>query len=168
MWAAGAAIVMCLALGGLPMAAQETSPATDGPVQVTATQACAWAEPGGVQTGTCPYSASDPRMTGTLTLTIADAVGGPGGDDYVQTFDATLPGPEGTWTGRCWVTFDLGTKTAWATCALSGDGAYEGWTYVASTKDVTMSGNSDLVGVLYQGPPPPGMVTGPLPSPASE
>jgi hypothetical protein len=168
-WAAGTAIVMSLALGGLPAAlAQVASPAAGGPTQVTATQACVWTEPGGVPTGTCAYTASDPRVTGTLTVTITAAVGGPGGDDYVQTFDATLQGPDGTWQGRYWVTFDLGTKTAWATSVLSGDGAYAGWTYVASGNDMSMTGNHDLVGVLYQGPPPPGMLTGPLPSPASE
>ena len=87
--------------------AQEASPATDGPVLVTATQACAWAVPGGVPTGTCTYTASDPRVTGPLTLTSAEHVGIPGDDDYLQhTFDAVLEGPEGTWTGRYWVILD--------------------------------------------------------------
>jgi hypothetical protein len=151
-------MLVCLALGA-PVMAQDASPAAGGPVRVTATQACTWAAPGDVLTGTCTYTASDPRVTGPLTLTIVEHVGVPGGDDYVQTFDATLPGPEGTWTGRYWVIFDQVTKTAWATSALSGGGAYEGWTYVASGSDASMAGNQDLVGVLYQGPPPPGVTT---------
>jgi diacylglycerol O-acyltransferase / trehalose O-mycolyltransferase len=167
MWAASAAMLVCLALG-TPVMAQEASPSTEGSVLVTATQACAWSMTAGVQTGTCTYSASDPRVTGPLTLTMAEHVGVPGGDDYVQTFDATLPGPEGTWTGRYWVIFDQATETAWVTSALSGDGAYEGWTYVASGSDASMAGNQDLVGALYEGPPPPGITVGPLPPPASE
>jgi hypothetical protein len=159
LWAAGAAIVVCLALGA-PVMAQEASQAADGPVLVTATQACAWDAPGDVLTGTCSYTASDARLTGPLTQIITEHVGIPGGDDYVQTFDATLEGPEGTWTGRYWVIFDQVAQTAWATSALSGDGAYEGWTYVASGSDASMAGAHDLVGVLYQGPPPPGMTTG--------
>ena len=156
LWAASVATLMCLVLGGMPAVAQDRS-GTDGPVLVSATQACAWAAPGDVLTGTCTYTASDPRVTGPLTLTLVEHVGVPEGDDYVQTFDGSLPGPEGTWTGRYWVIFDQATKTAWATSALSGDGAYEGWTYVASGSDASMAGNQDLVGVLYQGSPPPGM-----------
>ena len=168
LWAVVAAMLVCLALGA-PVMAQEASPAADGPVLVTATQVCTWAVPGGVPTGTCTYTASDPRVTGPLTLTSAEHVGIPGDDDYLQhTFDAVLEGPEGTWTGRYWVILDQAAKTAWATSALSGDGAYEGRTYVASSKDESMAGNSGLVGVLYQGPPPPGITVGPLPSAASE
>ena len=159
MWAAGAAIVMCLALGVMPALAQSASPATDGPVRVTATQVCDWTMTGGVQTGTCTYTASDPRVTGEVNLTIAGAVGGPGGDDYLQTFDAVLKGPDGTWTGRYWVVFDWPANLAYATSVLTGDGAYEGWTYVAATQDKVPDGNADNVGVLYQGPPPPGITT---------
>jgi hypothetical protein len=111
-----------------------------------------------VETLTCTYTASDPRVTGPLTATIAEHVGVPG-DDYLQTFDAVLEGPEGNWTGRYWVILDYATGTAWPTSVLSGDGAYEGWTYVASGSDTEMDVNHDLVGVLYQGQPPRGITT---------
>ena len=168
LWAAGAAIVTCLSLGGVPVAAQDASPATDVPVGVTATQACDWSMSGNVQTGTCSYTASDPRLTGPLTLTMAEHVGVPGSDDYLQTFDAVLKGPEGTWTGHYWVVFDWPANVAYPLSALTGDEAYEGWTYVASTQDLVPDGSSDLVGVLYEGPPPPGIMGVPLPSAASE
>jgi hypothetical protein len=102
-----------------------------------------------------------PRVVcaGPLTITLAEDEGIPGGDAFHQTFDAVLTGPDGTWTGRYWVILDWVTGTAWATSALSGDGAYEGWTYVASGSDTEMDANHDLVGVLYQGPPPPGITT---------
>jgi len=158
MWAAAAAIVVCLALGA-PVMAQEASPSVDGPVPVTATQACAWTMTGGVQTGTCTYAASDPRVTGEVTLTMAGAVGAPGGDAPLQTFDAVLKGPEGAWTGRYWVVLDFPANVAYAMSVLTGDGAYEGWTYVAAAQDKVPDGNSDNVGVLYQGPPPPGITT---------
>jgi hypothetical protein len=155
LWAVSAAIVVCLALGG-PVMAQEASPAADGPVLVTATQVCTWAVPGGVPTGTCTYTASDPRVTGPLTLTIAEAVGTPD-DHYLETFDATITGPDGIWMGRYWVIFDWPANVSYPLSVLTGDGAYEGWTYVASGQDNVPDANTDLVGVLYQGPPPPGI-----------
>ena len=151
--AAGAALSLCLALGA-PVVAQEASPAAGGPVPVTATQACAWSMTGGVPTGTCTYTASDPRVTGPLTLTIAEAVGTPD-EHYLETFDATIPGPDGIWTGRYWVVFDWPANVSYPLSVLTGDGAYEGWTYVASGQDNVPDGSLDLVGVLYEGPPPP-------------
>jgi len=41
----------------------------------------------------------------------------------------------------------------------AGTGAYEGWSYIASGRD------SGIVGLIYEGPPPPWV---PLPSTPSE
>ena len=40
MWAAGAAIVVCLALGGAPAVGQEASAPAPGPALVTGTETC--------------------------------------------------------------------------------------------------------------------------------
>jgi hypothetical protein len=158
LWVAGAAMVVCLALGA-PVMAQQASPAAAGPVLVTATGACSWFMNGNVQTGTCTHTASDPRVSGPATQTMAEHVGIPGGDDYLQTFDTVLTGPDGTWTGRTWVVFDWPNNVAYAQTVLTGDGSYEGWTYVDSARDTTPDANTDSVGVLYEGPPPPGITT---------
>ena len=121
-------MAVCLTFGAMPALAQESpEPASDGPVPVTSTQACTWALSGGVPTGTCTRTASDPRVAGPMTMTMAEAVGVPGGDDYLQTFDVLLEGPEGTWTGSVWVLFDPPTKTGmrcrpWPVTALTRAG----------------------------------------------
>ena len=105
---------------------------------------------------------------------MAEYVGVPGGDDYddyLQTFEATLSGPEGTWAGRSWLVFDwpwieapagvagIKASLAYITTVLSGDGAYEGWTYVTTGTTSTSGPGPDLAGVLHEGPPPPGITT---------
>lgn len=123
-------------------------------VRVTAAQACAWDFPDGIQTGTCTITASDPRLTGTAIITQREIVNAAGGDNEIETYDEVLHGPEGTWTGRHYVVFDRGAYTAYPLVILSGDGAYEGWTYVAAGAASPPDGNGDFVGALYQGPPP--------------
>lgn len=158
MWAAGAATVMCLALGA-PVMAQDASPAADGPILVTATQTCAWDTPGDVLTATCTHVASDPRVSGPATSTLVEAVGTPD-EAYLEAFDLTLSGPDGDWTGRIWVVLDGPNNVAYALSVVTGEGAYEGWTYVTSARDIQPDANTDLVGVLYEGPPPPGITNG--------
>ena len=141
LWAAGAAMLLCLALGGVPVAAQETvlpgSPAT-------AAQECEsiFASP-----IVCAWAASDPRLTGTLTHEWAGEAG------QFGWAPATLEGPEGNWTGHLYAVW---TDPAQLFVFLSGDGAYEGLQYAASTIDdgLTM-GDSEWVGSIYSGEPPP-------------
>jgi hypothetical protein len=142
--AAGAAIVVCLALGGVPALAQ------DGAVAVTATQDCSWEHTW--DWGACTYTASDPRVTGTLTLTGRSEVTVPGTyTPGLEWLTVTLQGPDGTWTGHYYVFHDT-AGTAHVLGVFAGDGSYEGWTYVDS---VTVPGSGDIVGVLYPGPLPP-------------
>jgi hypothetical protein len=81
LWAAGAAIVMCLALAG---------------VQVTVTQECAGR-------GICIWTASDPRLPDTLATDISTGfveVEGAGElDAGFAWMDVGFEGPEGGWTG---------------------------------------------------------------------
>ena len=58
LWAASSAVLSCLALGGMPVAAQADA------VTVTATQECVL----GSSTITCTYTASDPRVAGTASF----------------------------------------------------------------------------------------------------
>ncbi len=134
---------------GAPIVAQ-----TDA-VRVTASQECSWDFPDGIQTATCIITASDPRLTGTATITQREIVNATGGDNDLETYDEVLQGPEGTWTGRHFVVFDRSSAyTAYPLVVVTGDGAYEGWTYVAAGAASPPDGNGDFVGVLYQGPPP--------------
>ncbi len=134
---------------GAPIVAQ-----TDA-VRVTATQECTWAFPDDIQTGTCTITASDPRLTGPATITQREIVKATVGDNDLETYDEVLEGPDGTWTGRHLVVFDRGiAHMSHALVVVTGDGAYEGWTYVAAGAASPPDGNGDFVGVLYQGPPP--------------
>jgi hypothetical protein len=147
LWAATAAIVVCLALGAVPALAQPE----DEAVEVTSTQECAWSS--GV--GTCTAAASDPRVTGPLIETWTWDVSSPGGARfYVSEFETTLEGPDGTWTGHLYATWDADFATN-GLAVLTGDGAYEGWTYVFSGGAPGGSATWDSVGTVYPGSPPP-------------
>jgi len=161
------AAALVFALGGLFLVAQPFDQQGGGvpgasivaqtdAVRVTATQECSWGYPDGIQTGTCTITASDPRLTGTATITQREIVKATEGDDNdLETYDEVLQGPEGTWTGRHFVVFDRSSAyTAYPLVVVTGDGAYEGWTYVAAGAASPPDGNGDFVGVLYQGPPP--------------
>ena len=50
---------------------------------------------------------------------------------------------------------------AYAQSVLAGDGSYEGWTFVESARDIDPDANTDSVGVLYEGPPPPDIMVAP-------
>ena len=156
-WVAGAAIVVSLALCGMPAVAQDAQyPA----VAMTGTQACE-AAPGDEPVWNCTYTASDPRVAGTGTIRFAAAVSEPGSETPIMWWiDSTLDGPEGTWSGHHYVFTDE-SGTAHALLMLTGAGAYEGWQYVASGTDPEADGNHDLVGLLYEGEAPS---FGPLPT----
>jgi hypothetical protein len=187
LWAAGAAIVVCLALGGVPVAAQEASgePSAasampDGPALVTGTQTCAAGDPdsrtwdGPVLTGhnatiNCTDVMSDERVSGPDS----------GEWNYVCHSDADMGctywgtteivGPDGTWVGTYTGTDDPGLWEAGEGGAvmiqvLEGTGAYEGWTFVAHIV-TDLSNPATVNGLIHEGPPPP---WGPLPTTASE
>ena len=165
-----AAGALLFALGGAMLVAQPLGQQGQGEpaaqrmqlpgVTVTATQDC-----GPVYTVpiTCSYTASDSRVTGTPTHEwIADISGPSSGDVTVGWAPATLEGPEGNWTGHYYTVWG---DTAHVFSVLSGTGAYEGWHYVASSIDPEADGDADVVGVMYEGDPPP---FGPLPPATSE
>jgi hypothetical protein len=154
---------LVFALGGIflvaqpfdrPQSAVPGAGVTEPPVAVDVTQHCdnIFASP-----IVCTWTASDPRLTGTLTHEWVADVSPPEPDDLysVGWADATLEGPEGDWTGRLYVVW--GAQPASTLFAfLSGDGAYEGWQYVGSAVDDGESpGNAPWYGVAYQGELPP-------------
>ena len=145
LWAAGAAIVVCLASGGMPTSAQADV------TLVTATQECDWQD-----TVPCAMSASDPRVTGPLDWQEAGGLGRDATPDEPGLWwtDATLQGPDGSWVGHSylWFTPDAGNHVV---LVLSGDGAYAGWQYIASGVDRDLDGSHDLIGYVYQGELPP-------------
>jgi hypothetical protein len=164
--AAGAAILVCLALGGIPALAQDNT-------GVTATQACEWLHVGGA--AECTYTASDPRLTGSLTLEEppwTHVLVPPLDTAALVWFDAVLQGPEGTWTGSVGVVNE--SQSAHPLMVLTGDGAYEGWTYVAAGSasqpgdhhGYVFQDRIDTVGVLYQGAPPAFGPPAPMPPPS--
>ena len=142
--------------GGFPAADLASPGAPMDAVRVTATQTCSWYTVDGVATATCTHDASDPRVTGQLTMTPVGSVGGVVDENDLEVYDVRLEGPEGAWTGRVMALFDQGADplAAYAIAVLVGDGAYEGWTYVDGGPDIPPDGSMGLVGVLYQGAPP--------------
>jgi len=144
LWAAGAAIVMCSTLGGAQVAAQGTE--ASGVTVAMDDCGSLYATP-----IVCTWTASDPRLTGRMThewviLDLGDKV------NTVGWADATVEGPEGNWTGRLYAVWKP-VRQLFA--VLSGDGAYEGWQYVASTIDDGVVGDTDWFGVIYEGELPP-------------
>lgn len=146
MWAAGAAILVCLALGGLPAMAQSDA------VRVTTTVDCDFS------TSTCSYTASDPRVSGAGSIVLSGFVK-VGVNSVVSWSDATIEGPEGDWTGRHYV-FEPSPGVIDVLMVLAGEGAYEGWSYIVPGVE-----SDDASGVIYQGDLPP---VGPLTSAAGE
>ena len=151
MWAAGAAILVCLALGGLPALAQSDA------VRVTVTVKCDFS------TSTCSYTASDPRVEGTASISLSGAVR-VGVNSVVSWVDATLEGPEGDWTGHDYF-FEDGAGASNVLTMLVGEGAYEGFAFIGSGDVSGTASEVTLDGVVYQGDLPP---VGPLLSAAGE
>ena len=112
--AAGTTVVMCLALGGPPGLAQETE---QGAVAVTGTQVCS------VPNGRCIFTASDPRVAGTGT--VSTPVGPVSTGEGIPVFiwdEVVLEGPDGTWSGHHYAVADE-TGTTQVFMVLSGTGA---------------------------------------------
>jgi hypothetical protein len=128
---------------------------SDGTV-VTATQECD-------SSLACTYSASDPRVAGPGGHRLVASVPVQAGDAFTMYLtDAWIEGPEGDWTGHHYLFVSVGHVDA--VLMLAGDGAYEGWSYVAFGSDPEGDTNQDFTGVIYQGPLPP---VGSVPIPTS-
>jgi hypothetical protein len=154
MWAAGAAIVVCLALGGVPVVAQEEAAVSGAAVAVTGTASAIPAGAGsseevdGVQqalgvTYQAVFDASDPRASGSGPMTMdaslypnADPSAGRGPELSWGTI--RFENDEGAWDGG-WAAFGLGTAASGVSeFWFTGEGAFEGHT-------LALRGISDLV-----------------------
>jgi hypothetical protein len=153
-WAALAAVMVCLALGGMPVAAQEESPGASptamASVVFTGGATCGVGYPE-------EWLTSDPRVTGPCSITniswgspvtvnIPGAVG-----------NYTVTGPEGDWTGTWALITASDGEVARNLMALEGTEAYEGWVVLAwaGTPDGWQDGDPfDLQGVIYEGSAP--------------
>ncbi|MGD8487050.1 MAG: hypothetical protein PVG27_12135 [Chloroflexota bacterium] len=158
MWAAGAAIVLCLALGGVPVVGQDetepvaslaTSPAPAPmvPAMVTGEFEC-------FDRANCEERMSDPRVNGVHTPTMIREIDVPGANGFVAWGSLTIPGPDGDWTGPFfamagWDFSPVGRMVR----VLEGTGAYEGWTYV-SWPVTYGTERQEVEGMIYKGPPP--------------
>jgi hypothetical protein len=184
MWAAGAAGLMCLALGGVPALAQEASNRPPvSPVAVSGTWDCTRTVPGrrgtsdGLMWGgtgvrgqvlACDLALSDPRVIGPTTITFNDDCFGA---ECVFWGSLVIEGPDGGWDCRFSGTPDpTGANDGLLLYVCPGRGGYSGLTFMVQ-QAVSFSGTADfgdgtsMHGLIYQGPPPP---WAPLPSPASE
>ena len=129
--------VLVFALGGLFIIAQPVgqpegfAPGADEATRLEGTrvvvaQGCDRA----VEPPACTWTSSDPRLTGMFTHEfVGDIISTAGLDGDFSWADATLEGPEGRWTGRLYLNVSAPPV---GLVALSGDGAYEGWQYVAT------------------------------------
>ena len=109
---------------------------------------------------TCADTWSDPRVSGTKTVTYNDDCCGTAPCLYWATQE--IVGPDGTWTGWANGTLDP-ERGATGYVVMTGTGAYEGLTFVSHAMG-PFGEPGTAYGLIYEGPPPP---TGPL-SPASE
>jgi hypothetical protein len=117
-------------------------------VTVTVTQKCAGF--------TCDWTASDPRLTGTVALEWGDGVAVEGAERFGagwQWIGQTFDGPEGGWTGHNYTSWGRPTHNF---LVLSGTGANEGWHYIASgIEPYPPVGDFEWTGTLYEGELPP-------------
>jgi hypothetical protein len=177
LWAAGAATLVCLALGGLPLTAQSPG-APEGNVWVTGTETCTQVTAGtttyenGVEqyrdgVFACTATVSDPRVGGSFTdhfnfdchELIAPQTGH-GGCTLWGTVE--WADPDG-WTGSFSGLEDVNGQS-YAHAVAVGTGANTGWTYIALTTWSDTSVSHEIRGLLFQGAPP----AVPLPSASSE
>jgi len=144
----GAVILVLLGGAGGVIAAQDEAEDLTG-VPVTVTQECA----GG---SICSWTASDPRLPGTLThdmFTGGVEVDGAGSlEAGFVWMDVMSEGPEGGWTGHVYALFGEPTQNF---LVLSGTGANEGWQYIASGTDPDTDGDFEWIGTLHEGELPP-------------
>ena len=169
LWAASAAIVMCLAVSGMPVAAQEESP-TVASTFVTGTEVCG-ERTGGTSTyvagiesargwvAECVDTMSDPRVDGTYSNTW-------NADCYLNGMclawgSHVLDGPDGgwdcSWAGAYYPAYLAGFMVS---CVCPGTGGFEGLTYVFQHGNAAFEGPTPFAdgntfdGVIYPGPAP--------------
>ncbi len=177
-WAAGAAVLLTLALGGAPVTAQSSStPASPTWAAVTSTGTCAPSSGGTQQLESAPYTvsgavfactdtASDARVSGHSTMTYSMWTSDPRGSStgfgviYNGTtwMDYVITGPDGTWSGRGYGVYD-NDGVLHIVAILAGDGAYDGLTYSYSATVPASSLTAVGVGVIQ-----PGSLPSPAPS----
>ena len=148
-------------LGGAVVAQDEAEEPTG--VRVTVTQQCSDVGHAG-----CDWTASDPRLTGTIALAWGDGVAVEGAEDFeagLQWTNSTFHSPEGSWTGHGYILWGEPTQNF---LVLSGTGANEGWHYVASGTDPEPDGDFEWTGTLYEGELPPFPETAVAAEPAEE
>ena len=190
MWAASAAVVVCLALGGMPALAQEASePSSELPLPMVTTGNgdCTVLDRGtrgtsdGLVQGAegardeildCVLTMSDPRVSGTARLTFNDdCFVRPEGWGCIFWGDSLIEGPDGDWDCSHSGTGDpVGVHDGLILHVCTGTAGYSGLTYMAqqavsfySTAD--FGDGTSIHGVIYEGPPPPPFA---FSSPASE
>jgi hypothetical protein len=170
LWAASAAIVMCLSPGA-PVLAQEGSPTPASPVIVTGTEECG-GRSGGTSTyggvdsergwvADCVNTMSDPRVDGTWVNTLnMDCYPG---DMCLMWGTHVLDGTDGGWACS-WAGADFPTLSLEGGFLVSGvcpgTGGFEGLTYVFQHGNAgfevgsPFSDDSTFDGVIYEGPAP--------------
>ena len=166
MWVAGAAIVMCLALGGLSVAGQEEAEQPTAAADGTASDAMATGPVVFAGTATCgvtdteEWAASDPRVTGPCSIAPAHFGGWLEEGQQISipgaVGDYAVNGPEGDWTGT-WLLIHEYPIVARNFMALDGTGTYEGSAVLAwaGTPDGWQEGDPfDLEGIIYEGSTP--------------
>ena len=169
--AAAAAMLVCLALGGMPVLAQEAgSQPPGGMVFVTGTEACGARspfqmkdDPNGVTTlrgaaATCSNNMSDPRVSGAWLNTMdMDCYG----DGFcLLSGTHVLDEPEGGWDCS-WVSSNFPVADEdyvgdWPYLIIGvcpGTGGYEWLTFVFQHTDQTFPGDTSFHGVIYEGSP---------------
>jgi hypothetical protein len=112
----------------------------------------------------CQGTSSDPRLSGEIDLVYN--IMGWSGTGAVQWGFARISNDDGSWNGTWSSNVQEGGDQVilgWYT----GDGAYEGWSYV-ETQVGEFQQSRETFGIVYPGPPPPTVVITPLPTPAAE
>jgi hypothetical protein len=165
-WATAAAIVVCLALGGVPALAQDDATWITGSVSCEVSDWGTESQQDEVASirdrlATCTATTNDPRASGAGPHVYNEDCRSGSCIDW-GTYEVV--GPDGSWSGP-WTGIESPEGILTAYGLQSGSGAYAGWNLVTVDVCDCTTGTITLEGVLYEGPPPP---FGPLPSPASE
>jgi hypothetical protein len=167
--------------GGVVPGAATDTPGESTPV--TGTSVCWLKTAGTYQFASAPYSltdhvltcsevASDPRVTGTMTMVIniegwSEGIKQEDPANSVLWTDYLLVGPDGTWSGHGYGFYEADGTTRILHIA-TGSGAYEGLTYTQSITVTASTANADTIGLIQTGPLPPGYSDAPFSEPGSE
>ena len=170
LWAASAAIMVCLAISGMPALAQEESPTVGSPIIVTGTEVCGARSggtttyPGGVISdrgwvAECVNTMSDPRVDGTYVNTLNMDCSPRG--MCLMWGTHVLDGPDGgwdcSWAGAWYPNLGDGFMVS-GVCP--GTGGFDGLTYVFQHGNASFAGgspfgdDSTFDGIIYEGPAP--------------